>query len=99
MCQWPCVSNARTHLLPRLESAIRAPARFLHDLVGVDRAAQFGDAFDARACRALGGNAGSRRRCADFVGLAPGQRAFARPESELAAALRDIDIAYAADHG
>jgi hypothetical protein len=45
------------------------------------------------------GHAGRRRRRADFVGLAPRQRAFARPESELAAALRDIDIAYAADHG
>jgi hypothetical protein len=37
--------------------------------------------------------------CADFVGFAPGQRAFPRPEVEIAAARRDIDIAYAAGHG
>src|SRR5262249_14148855 len=45
------------------------------------------------------GNAGNRRRCAEFVGFAPGQRTFPRTETEIAAARRDVDIAYAADHG
>src|SRR5215471_19694267 len=83
-------------LLPRFETALRAAARLLHDLVRVDRAAQLGDAFDARARGALGGNAGGCHGCADFVGFAPGQRALARAEVELAAARRDIDIADAA---
>src|SRR5262249_27917995 len=60
---------------------------------------KLGDAFDARACGSLGGNAGGCHRRADFVGFAPGQRAFARSEVELAAARSDIDIADAADHG
>src|SRR5215510_10427589 len=86
-------------LLSRLETALRAAARLLHDLVRVDRAPQLGDAFDARARGALGGNAGGCHRRADFVGFAPGQRAFARAEVELAAARRDVDIANAADDG
>src|SRR6266478_2643466 len=86
-------------LLPRFETALRAAARLLHDLVRVDRAAQLGDAFDARARGALGGNAGGCHRCADFVGVAPGERALARSEVELAAARGDIDVADAADHG
>src|SRR6516164_1260989 len=92
-----CAAAAR--LLPGLETALRAAARLLHDLVRVDRAAQLGDAFDARTRGALGGNAGGCHRCADFVGFAPGQRAFARAEVELAAARRDIDVAHAADDG
>src|SRR5215831_5558866 len=90
---------AARKLLPRFETALRACARFLHDLVRVYRAPQLGDAFDARARGALGGNAGGCHGCADFVGFAPGQRAFARSEVEFAAARRDIDIADAADHG
>src|SRR5215470_16161025 len=86
-------------LLPRFETALRAAARLLHDLVRVERAAQLGDAFDARAGRALGGDAGSRGRREDFVGFAPGERAFALTEGQLAAALRDVDIAHAAGHG
>src|SRR5262249_6710467 len=86
-------------LLPRFETALRAAARLLHDLVRVDRAAQLGDAFDARARGALGGNAGGCHGCADFVGFAPGQRAFARAEVELAAARGDVDVADAADDG
>jgi hypothetical protein len=39
----------RRKLLPRFETALRASARLLHDLVRVDRAPQLGDAFDARA--------------------------------------------------
>src|SRR5262249_43453476 len=58
-------------LLSRLETALRAAARLLHDLVRVDRATQLGDAFDARTCGALGGNAGGCHRRADFVGFAP----------------------------
>src|SRR5262249_32992967 len=76
----------RRKLLPRFETALRTTARLLHDLVRVDRAAQLGDAFDARARGSLGGNAGGCHRCADFVGFAPGQCAFARSEVELAAA-------------
>jgi hydrogenase/urease accessory protein HupE len=87
------------HLLSRLERTIRASARLLHDLVRIDRTPQLGDAFDARACGSLRGNAGSRRRRAEFVGLAPGQLAFPRPEAEIAAARCDIDIADAANHG
>jgi len=44
-------------------------------------------------------NAGNRRRCAEFVGFAPGQRTFPRTETEIAIARRDVDIAYAVDHG
>src|SRR5262249_23944901 len=47
-----CAAAAR--LLPRFEIALRASARLLHDLVRVDRAAQLGDAFDARARGSLG---------------------------------------------
>src|SRR5258708_36901411 len=86
-------------LLPRFETALRAAARLLAGLVRVDRAAQLGDAYDARARGALGRNAGGCHRCADFVGVAPGQRALARSEVELAAARGDIDVADAADHG
>src|SRR5262245_40332411 len=86
-------------LLPCFETALRTSARLLHDLVRVDRAPQLGDAFDARARGSLGGNACGCHRRADFVGFAPGQRAFARSEVELAAARSDIDIADAADHG
>src|SRR5215470_17761982 len=85
--------------LPRFETALRAAARLLHDLVRVDRAPQLGDAFDARARGALGGNAGGCHRRADFVGVASGERALARAEGELAAARGDIDVADAADHG
>jgi hypothetical protein len=42
-----CAATAQ--LLPRFETALRAAARLLHDLVGVDDAEQLGDAFDARA--------------------------------------------------
>src|SRR5262245_29382286 len=65
----------RRNLLPRFETALRAAARLLHDLVGVDRAAQLGDAFDARARGSLGGNARGCHRRANFVGFAPGTRA------------------------
>src|SRR5262249_30461751 len=71
----------RRTLLPRFETALRAAARLLHDLVRVDRAAQLGDAFDARPRGSLGGNACNCHRRADFVGVAPGQRAFARSEA------------------
>src|SRR5262249_38021682 len=92
-----CAGAARS--LPRLEIALRAAAPLLHDLVRVDRAAQRGDAFDARARGSLGRNAGGCHGCADFVGFAPGQRSFARAEVELAAARGDIDVAHAAGHG
>src|SRR5262249_29441157 len=92
-----CASAAR--LLPRFGTALRAAPRLLHDLVRVDRAAQLGDAFDAPARGVLGGKAGGCYGCADFVGFAPVQRAFARAEVELAAARGDIDVAHAAGHG
>src|SRR5262245_4400076 len=91
--------HARTHLLRRFEAALRSSARLLHDLVRVNRASQVGDAFDARARGSLRRNTGGCPGCADLVGFAPGQRAFPRPEFELAAARRDVDIADAADHG
>jgi hypothetical protein len=86
-------------LLSRFETALRASARLLHDLVRVYRAAQVRDAFDARACGSLRRNACGRRRGGNFVGFASGQGSFARAELELAAARGDIDIAYAADDG
>ena len=96
---YPPSPRARRGYCPVSKLHCRASARFLHDLVRVYRAPQVGNAFDARAGGSLGGNPCGRRRCANLVGFAPGQRAFPRPELEIAAARRDIDIARAADHG
>src|SRR5262245_15515895 len=54
-----CEATAR--LLPRFETALRACARLVHDLVRVDRAPQLGDAFDARARGSLAPPLGSVR--------------------------------------
>ena len=79
--------------LPGFERALRPAAGFLHNLVRIDGACQFGDAFDDGAGRSLGRGAGHGRGGAQFVGLPAMQVALADAERQVAGARRDVDVA------
>src|SRR5262249_32703602 len=79
------------------ETALRATAGLLHDLLRVDRAFELGEAFLDRARSALRAGARGERRRADLVRLESCERALPSlvscTERQLATAHGDIDVA------
>src|SRR5258708_4008993 len=86
-------------LLPPLESALRPATRVLPDLGRVDRAGEFGDAFDDRSGGAFRGGPGRREGGGELVGRASLEEALAGPEGELARAQCNVDVARLANDG